>query len=499
MQKMILAIDQGTTSSRAILFDKNGDTVAKTQVGFAQIYPQPGWVEHDPMKILSSQLSAVRKTLKAAKAAPGQIMAVGITNQRETTVVWERETGRPITNAIVWQCRRTAEICENLKARGLSDMVTQKTGLVIDPYFSGTKIRWILDNIPHARQRAEKGDLLFGTVDSWLIWNLTNKKVRATDVTNASRTMLFDIDKLCWDETLCRELQVPLAMLPEVKASSADYGHIADLPGLKMLAGVPICGVAGDQQAALFGQACFAPGEAKNTYGTGCFLLMNTGTKRVHSQNRLLSTVAHKIGDTVEYALEGSVFNAGSVIQWLRDELGLIKSAPEIDILAASVKDTGGVVFVPAFTGLGAPHWDAYARGALFGLTRGTRKEHIARAVLESIAHQVADLVTAMQGDAGISLASLKIDGGAAVSDVMMQFQADLLNTAVDRPKNIESTALGAAFLAGLHCGFWKDRAALAQCRTSERIFTPAMPQEERARRMMLWNRAIARAENWIE
>ena len=499
MQQLILAIDQGTTSARAILFDKNGDAVAKTQVGFAQIYPQPGWVEHDPMVILSSQLSAVRQTLDAAKAVPGQIIAVGITNQRETTVVWERETGRPITNAIVWQCRRTADLCEDLKARGLTEMVTQKTGLVIDPYFSGTKIRWILDNVPNARQRAEKGELLFGTVDSWLIWNLTNKKVHATDVTNASRTMLFDIDKLRWDETLCRALQVPLAMLPAVKASSDNFGAVADLPGLNALAGVPICGVAGDQQAALFGQACFAAGEAKNTYGTGCFLLINTGTKRVHSQNRLLSTVAWKIGDTVEYALEGSVFNAGSVIQWLRDELELIKTAPEIDTLAASIPDTGGVVFVPAFTGLGAPHWDAYARGALFGLTRGTRKEHIARAVLESIAHQVADLVTAMQGDAGISLAALKIDGGAAVSDVMMQFQADLLNTAVDRPKNIESTALGAAFLAGLHCGFWKDRAALAQCRKSERIFTPAMPQEERTRRINLWNRAIARAEGWIE
>ena len=499
MEQLILAIDQGTTSSRAILFDKNGDAVAKAQVGFAQIYPQPGWVEHDPMEILSSQLSAVRQTLDAAKAVPGQILAVGITNQRETTVVWERETGRPITNAIVWQCRRTAELCEDLKSQGLSDVVAQKTGLVIDPYFSGTKIRWILDNIPNARKRAEKGELLFGTVDSWLIWNLTNKKVHATDVTNASRTMLFDIDNLCWDKTLCRALQVPLAMLPETKASSADFGRIADLPGLEALAGVPVCGVAGDQQAALFGQACFAPGEAKNTYGTGCFLLMNTGTKRVHSQNRLLSTVAWKIGDTVEYALEGSVFNAGSVIQWLRDELGLIKSAPEIDVLAALVPNTGGVVFVPAFTGLGAPHWDAYARGAIFGLTRGTRKEHIARAVLESIAHQVADLVTAMQGDAGISLASLKTDGGAAVSDVMMQFQADLLNTAVDRPKNVESTAFGAAFLAGLHCGFWPDRAALAACRTSGRIFTPSMSAEERQQRITLWNRAVGRDMGWID
>ncbi len=497
MQQLILAIDQGTTGSRAILFDQKGGVVAKAHRGFRQIYPKPGWVEHDPEEIFSSQKHVIAQVLAQADVKPGQVVAAGITNQRETTVVWEKSTGRPIANAIVWQCRRTAAICESLKAKGLNETIAEKTGLVIDPYFSGTKIKWLLDTVPNARARAEKGELLFGTVDSWLIYNFTAGQVHATDVTNASRTLLFDIEKLTWDPALCRALDVPQAMLPQVLPCTADYGHIADLPGLKMLAGVPICGVAGDQQAALFGQACFEAGQAKNTYGTGCFMLMNTGEKRIKSQNRLLSTVAWQIGGKTQYALEGSVFNAGSVIQWLRDELGLIQSAPEIDTLAASVPDAGGAVFVPAFTGLGAPHWDAYARGTLLGLTRGTSKAHIARAVLESIAFQSADLAGAMQADAGIPPKVLKADGGAAVSDVMMQFQADLLGIPVDRPKNVETTAMGAAFLAGLHCGFWAGTKDLAECRKSERVFTPAMPQVEREHRLAEWRRAISRAKSW--
>lgn len=499
MKQYILALDQGTTSSRAILFDQSGNIAAKAQNEFAQIYPQPGWVEHDPMEILSSQYSAARKSLESAGVSTGQICAIGITNQRETTVVWDRTTGKPIYNAIVWQCRRSASICDELKAEGLEEYITDKTGLVIDAYFSGTKIKWILDHVPGARERAQRGELLFGTIDTWLIWNLTGGRTHVTDYSNASRTMLFDIDNLKWDSDLCKRLGIPPCMLPECLPSSHIYGKVAKISGLEELEGVPIAGAAGDQHAALFGQQCYEPGQAKNTYGTGCFLLMNTGAKRVRSKNRLLSTIAWGIGGEVEYALEGSVFNAGSVIKWLRDELGLIKTAHEIDILAELVQDTQGVYFVPAFTGLGAPYWDMYARGTIVGLTRGVGRAHIARAVLEGIAYQVCDLVFAMREDAGIPLSSLRVDGGASVSNILMQFQADMLDARVDRPKNVETTALGAAFMAGLACGFWPDREALQKIRESEGIFVPDMEQSKRCALYSTWKRAVQRSRGWAE
>jgi len=497
-KKYILALDQGTTSSRAVIYDHDGIAVSFDQYEFTQYFPHPGWVEHDPDELLQSQFRAARGALRKAGIAPGQISAIGITNQRETAIVWDRETGRPIYNAIVWQCRRTAAICDELSEKGYAPLIADKTGLIIDAYFSGTKIRWILDNVPGAEALARSGRLLFGTVESWIIWNLTGGKVHATDYTNASRTMLFDIDRLCWDDELLQILGVPASMLPEVRPSSYMFGEVAvGVPGLASLAGVPIAGAAGDQHAALFGSACFTPGQAKNTYGTGCFLLMNTGSKRIHSKSRLLSTIAWGAGGTVEYALEGSLFNAGSVIQWLRDDLHLISSAPECDKLAETVSDSNGVYFVPAFTGLGAPHWDMYARGTMVGLTRGVNRAHIARAALESIAFGVNDLISAMKSDTGLTLPELRVDGGASVSNVLMQFQADLLGITVNRPRNTETTALGVAFLAGLATGFWSSREDILSIWRSERQFSPRMGETGREAHISNWARAVNRSLQW--
>jgi glycerol kinase len=493
MQSLVLAVDQGTTGSRAILFDRSAAAVAVHQAGFRQIFPAPGWVEHDPDEILKTQTEAIAGAIKKAGTKPGQIVSAGITNQRETTVVWNKNTGRPVYNAIVWQCRRTADICGQLVARGLEEQVSKKTGLVIDPYFSATKIKWILDNVAGARASAQRGELLFGTIDSWLIWNFTEGRIHATDVTNASRTMLFDIDRLCWDSELCSELEIPMSMLPEVRRTSGDFGSFAKIEGLEELSGVPINAAAGDQQAALFGQACFDAGDVKNTYGTGCFLLMNTGRERAHSKNRLLTTVAWQIGARTDYALEGSIFHAGSIISWLKDNIGIIKTPDEINTLAGAVSSSEGVVLVPAFTGLGAPHWDAAARASVTGLTRGSTKEHIARAALEAIAHQTADLTQAMQQDSGITPLSLKADGGASVSDILMQLQADLLGIPVDRPANVEATAAGAAYFAGLASGIWADLAAISKLRQKNRLFTPAMSKDERAGLRGQWADAVAR------
>lgn len=498
-KKYILALDQGTTSSRAIIFNKKGEIVAKAQNEFTQHYPENGWVEHDPMEILFSQISAILTVLRKEAVDPKEIAAIGITNQRETTVVWEKETGRPIYNAIVWQCRRTADLCEELKAQGLNDYVKSTTGLLIDAYFSGTKIKWILDHVEGAREQAERGELLFGTIDSWLIWNLTNGKVHVTDYSNACRTMLFDIDKLCWDPFLCEKLGIPMSMLPEVKPSSCIYGEVAKITGIEDIAGVPIAGAIGDQPGALFGQGCFESGQAKNTYGTGCFTLMNVGEKPVRSRAGLVTSVAWQVEGRTAYALEGSVFNGGSTIQWLRDELHLIDSAPECDRLAESVEDSGGVVVVPAFTGLGAPYWDMYARGAILGVTRGTGRAHIARAVLECIAYQVTDLMLAMRQDAGCDITALRVDGGASVSDILMQLQADLLRIPVDRPRMVETTAFGAAALAGLSCGVWSDLEELTRLRRSQRVFEPLRPQADCDRDYRLWKRAVSRASDWIE
>ena len=496
MEKYILSLDQGTTSSRAVAFDKHGKIAAKSQKEFNQIYPDSGWVEHDPMEILYSQFNSITQLFAQSDIEPSQIAAIGITNQRETTIVWDKNTGKPVYNAIVWQCRRTAKMCEELKAKGLEDYVKEKTGLLIDAYFSGTKIKWILDNVPGTREAAEKGDLLFGTVDTWLIWKLTGCHV--TDYSNASRTMLFDVDKLCWDEKLCNELEVPMCMLPEVRPSSEVYGYVAEgILGLEELAGVPVASSIGDQPAALYGQACFQKGQAKNTYGTGCFLLMNTGDKRVQSKNNLVSGVAWGIGDKVTYSIEGSAFNAGSVIKWLRDEVRLIDTAPRVDELAESVENANGVYFVPAFTGLGAPYWDMYARGCMMGLTRGANRAHIARACLESIAFQMTDLLEAMNADSGITLSSLRVDGGASVSNIMMQIQSDMIRTPVDRPKMVETTALGAAFLAGLAVGFWKDEEELSSLREVDRIFTPVMSLEDSQKLYAGWKKAVKRSMDW--
>ena len=497
-KKYILALDQGTTSSRAIIFNKKGEIVAKAQNEFTQHYPENGWVEHDPMEILFSQISAILTVLRKEAVDPKEIAAIGITNQRETTVVWEKETGRPIYNAIVWQCRRTAELCEELKRRGLEERIQSATGLLIDAYFSATKIRWVLDNVPGAREKADRGELLFGTVETWLIWQLTGSHV--TDYSNASRTMLFDIHRLCWDAELCELLEIPMSILPLPVANSQVYGLVKKgIPGLEKLAGVPVCGAAGDQQAALFGQTCFRPGEAKNTYGTGCFTLMNVGEKPVRSRAGLVTSVAWQVEGRTAYALEGSVFNGGSTIQWLRDELHLIDSAPECDRLAESVEDSGGVVVVPAFTGLGAPYWDMYARGAILGVTRGTGRAHIARAVLECIAYQVTDLMLAMRQDAGCDITALRVDGGASVSDILMQLQADLLRIPVDRPRMVETTAFGAAALAGLSCGVWSGLEELTRLRRSQRVFEPLRPQADCDRDYRLWKRAVGRASDWIE
>jgi len=490
-KKYILAIDQGTTSSRAILFDKQGHVASVAQHEFTQIFPRDGWVEHDPMELWFSQSLSIAECCGAVGASRDDIAAIGITNQRETTVLWDKETGRPVYNAIVWQCRRTADFCEKLKADGLEPKISEKTGLIADAYFSAGKIRWILENVPQARQLAGEGRLLFGTIDTWLIWNMTGGKRHVTDYTNASRTMLFNINELCWDEELCQLMGIPMNILPEVLPSSADFGVVEPSRGLEAIAGVPILGLAGDQHAALFGQGCFAPGQAKNTYGTGCFLLMNTGEKRVRSSNRMLSTIAWGLDGKVEYALEGSVFNAGSVIKWLRDDLRIIETAAQCSDLAASVPDAGGLYIVPAFTGLGAPYWDMYARGAMYGVTRATGRAQIARAVIEAIAYQVRDLIIAMEKDSGIKLSELRADGGASQSDVLMQFQADLLSAPIDRPESVECTALGAAMLAGLRCGFWKDMDELSSLRKSSRVFTPGMEEYEREKRYSGWLRAV--------
>ena len=498
MDTYIAALDQGTTSSRAILFNQAGEIAARAQYPFRQIYPQPGWVEHDPMEIWASERRALAEI--TSHIDPRQVAAIGITNQRETTILWDRRTGEPIHNAIVWQCRRTAPFCDELKARGLGEIIAEKTGLLIDAYFSASKIRWLLDNVPGARERAERGELCFGTVDSWLIWQLSGGAVHVTDYSNASRTMLFNIHTLRWDEELCELFGIPMSILPRPVGNSEVYGLVArDLPELEGLAGIPICGSIGDQPAALFGQGCFHPGEAKNTYGTGCFTLMNVGREAVRSRAGLVTSVGWSVGGETSYALEGSVFNAGSTIQWLRDELKLIDSAPECDRLAESVPDSGGVVIVPAFTGLGAPYWDMYARGTILGLTRGSTRAHIARAVLDAISLQVTDLVRAMNADAPCPITTLRVDGGASVSDILMQIQADLLGIPVDRPAQVETTAFGAAALAGLAAGVWKDTGELEKLRRSQHVFTPLRSGEDCGREYRRWQRAVERARAWAE
>ena len=501
MKKYVLALDQGTTSSRAILFDKKGNICFKAQHEFTQIYPHTGWVEHNPMEILFSQLQSVMEVMAESKATAEDIAAIGITNQRETTIVWDKSTGKPVYNAIVWQCRRTADMCEKIKAdKELTQYIKDHTGLVVDAYFSATKIKWILDNVEGAKELAEKGQLLFGTVETWLIWNLTGGAVHITDYSNASRTMIFDVDKLCWDEYLCEKIGIPMAMLPEAVPSSKVYGTVAkSVMGIEDLAGVPISGAIGDQPAALFGQGCFESGQAKNTYGTGCFLLMNTGDKRVESKNNLVTGVAWGIGDKVTYAIEGSAFNAGSVIKWLRDDLQLIPSARRCDELAESVPNSNGVYFVPAFTGLGAPYWDMYARGTIVGLTRGANAAHICRSVLEAIAYQMTDLLEAMKQDSDIELSELRVDGGASVSDIMMQIQSDMIRTNVNRPKMVETTAIGAAYLAGLATGFWKDTEEIAKIREVDKVFEPKMDIEKREKRYRGWLRAVERSRDWVE
>lgn len=494
MNKYILALDQGTTSSRAIVFDNDGKIVSVAQKEFTQIYPKAGWVEHDPMEIWGTQSGVAREALDKAGITADQIAAIGITNQRETTVVWDKTTGKPVYNAIVWQCRRTAPICDSLKGKGLAETIRQKTGLVVDAYFSGTKVKWILDNVEGAREKAEKGELLFGNIDTWLIWNLTAGKVHVTDYSNASRTMLFNINTLTWDKDILTELNIPESMLPEAKPSSFVYGYTAkELFGVE----IPISGAAGDQQAALFGQACFKPGMAKNTYGTGCFMLMNTGEKLVGSNNGLLTTIAWGLNGKVEYALEGSIFVAGAAIQWLRDELKIIENAAESEQLALTVPDTNGVYVVPAFVGLGAPYWDMYARGAVLGLTRGANKNHLARATLESIAYQTRDVLEAMQEDSKIELQSLKVDGGAVANNFLMQFQADILGVPVDRPVVTETTALGAAYLAGLAVGYWVDKEEIAKKWNVDRTFAPSMDEEDRKKKYTGWKKAVNKALKW--
>ena len=471
MPKYIIALDQGTSSSRAIVFNEKGEICSVAQKEFTQIFPQPGWVEHNPKEIWSSQSGVMAEAIASKGLNAADIAAIGITNQRETTIVWDAETGEPVYNAIVWQDRRTSSFCDSLKIAGKTDFIRKKTGLIIDAYFSGTKIRWILENVPGARDKANKGQLRFGTVDSWLIWNLTGGKVHVTDVTNASRTMLFNIHTLSWDKELLDLLGVPESMMPEVKSCSEVYGYTS---ASVLAENVPIAGIAGDQQAALFGQMCTEPGAVKNTYGTGCFLLMNTGEKPIESRNNLLTTIAWKVGDKVNYALEGSIFVAGSVVQWLRDGLGIIRSSSEIEALAASVPDNGGVYFVPALTGMGAPYWDQYAHGVICGITRGTTAAHIARATLEGIAFQTMDIVGAMEKDAGIVLSELKVDGGASRDNLMMQFQADILGTAVIRPQVTETTALGACYLAGLAVGYWGSLGEIRAQWQAERTFVPS-------------------------
>ena len=494
MGKYLLSLDQGTTSSRAILFDSEQNIIAMAQKEFNQYYPRSGWVEHNPMEIYSSQYAVMMEAVTESGIDVEDIAAIGITNQRETTVVWDKNTGRPVYNAIVWQCRRTAAICDELERRGLKDYIRKTTGLVLDAYFSATKIKWILDNVEGARERAERGELLFGTVDTWLLWKLTGGKVHATDYTNASRTMLFDIHKLCWDEKLLTELDIPRSMLPQVCDSSHVYGS-CKLQGVD----VPIAGIAGDQQAALFGQGCFAKGDAKNTYGTGCFLLMNTGEEAFESKHGLVTTIAVGLEGKVQYALEGSVFVGGAVIQWLRDQMRFIREARDAEYFAQKVDSTEGVYFVPAFTGLGAPYWDMYARGAIVGITRGTRPEHIIRAAQESIAFQSADLVLAMEMDTGAKMTELKVDGGASRDRFLMQFQADILGKQVRRPMIRETTALGAAYLAGLAVGVWKDRAEIVKLWHCDSTFVPAKDEAWRNEQFHGWNKAVGRSLHWAD
>lgn len=496
MNEYIMALDQGTTSSRCILFDKQGNICSMQQKEFKQIYPKAGWVEHNPMEIWSSQLSVATEAMAILGAGPENISGIGITNQRETTIVWNKETGEPVYNAIVWQCRRTAEAIDALKASGFGEVVRKKTGLIPDPYFSASKIAWILENVPGAREDAEAGKLLFGTVDTWLIWNLTKGAVHVTDYSNASRTMLYDIYNLCWDQEILDYFKIPCSMLPEVKPSSCIYGHT----DASVLGGnIAIAGAAGDQQAALFGQCCFEEGDVKNTYGTGCFLLMNTGNRGIESKNGLLTTIAASATDKVEYALEGSVFVAGAAIQWLRDEMRMIKSAPQSQEYAENVEDTSGVYVVPAFAGFGAPYWNPYARGTIVGITRGCSKEHFIRATLESIAYQTADVLRAMEEDAGMKLNSIKVDGGASANDFLMQFQSDIMDTQVRRPSCIETTALGAAYLAGLATGYYKDKEEIRANWQIGKTFEPAMEVDKRRELLKGWKRAVRCALVWSE
>ena len=496
MEKYIMALDAGTTSNRCCLFNEAGEVCSMAQKEFTQYFPQPGWVEHDANEIWSTQLEVARQAMENIGATAANIAAIGITNQRETAIVWDKKTGQPICHAIVWQCRRTSKYCDELKAKGLTETYRKKTGLVIDAYFSGTKLRWILENIPGARERAEKGELLFGTVETWLIWKLTGGKAHVTDYSNASRTMLFNINTLTWDADILKELNIPKCMLPEVRPSSCVYGEA--LPQF-FGAAIPIAGAAGDQQAALFGQTCFAPGEAKNTYGTGCFLLMNTGKTPVFSENGLVTTIAWGLNGEVEYALEGSIFVAGAALQWLRDELRLIDSAPDSEYMAQKVSDTNGCYVVPAFTGLGAPHWDQYARGAIVGLTRGVNKYHIIRATLDSLCYQTHDVLRAMEADSGITLTALKVDGGASANNYLMQTQSDVIDAPVQRPKCVETTAMGAAYLAGLAVGYWRDREDVRKNWAIERTFTPTISAEQREKRLHGWNKAVRCALGWAE
>ncbi len=496
MAKYVMALDAGTTSNRCILFDHEGKICSVAQKEFTQYFPKPGWVEHDADEIWSTQLGVAVEAMSKIGATAADIAALGITNQRETAIVWDKETGVPIHHAIVWQCRRTAEYCDSLKARGLTETFRQKTGLVIDAYFSGTKIKWLLDNVPGAREKTEAGQLLFGTVETWLIWKLTKGAVHVTDYTNASRTMLFNINTLQWDDDILQELDIPKSMLPRVAASSEIYGRSAP----EFLGGeIPIAGAAGDQQAALFGQTCFRLGEVKNTYGTGGFLLMNTGEKPVFSDNGLVTTIAWGLGGKVTYALEGSIFVAGAAIQWLRDEMHLIDSAPDTEWIAGRVQDTNGCYVVPAFTGLGAPYWDQYARGCIVGITRGVNKYHIVRATLESLAYQTNDVIRAMEADSGIRLAGLKVDGGASANNFLMQYQADVIGQQVLRPQCIETTAMGAAYLAGLAVGFWKDTDEIRQNWKTDRVFEPQMETGERARRLAGWEKAVRYSFGWAK
>ncbi len=494
MGKYVMALDQGTTSSRCILFNEQGEICALAQKEFRQIYPQPGWVEHDPMEIWDSQLSVAVAAMEQAQATPGDIAAIGITNQRETTIVWDKTTGEPVYNAIVWQCRRTAEAIDTLKGEGLSDYVHETTGLLPDAYFSASKVAWILENVPGAREKAAAGDLLFGTVDTWLIWNLTGGACHVTDYTNASRTMMYDIHKLCWDEKILDYFGIPASMLPQVKPSSCIYGYTKEE---KLGAGIPIAGAAGDQQAALFGQCCFEEGEVKHTYGPGCFLLMNTGKTPTMSENGLLTTMAASADGSVCYALEGSVFVAGAAIQWLRDELKMIETAAQSEELALSVPNTNGMYVVPAFTGLGTPYWDPYARGAVVGLTRGCNRAHFVRATLESMAYQIYDILEAMEEESGIHLKTLNVDGGASRNSFLMQFQSDILSVKVLRPRCVETTALGAAYLAGLAVGYWTSLEEVRKNWQLEKTFLPAMEEEQRSHLIAGWKKAVGKSLNW--